>query len=193
MAEGQNISFKDVAMSVHQLNAPSYRNTKYAAQWLSSLENHAFAVIGSKAIGSITSADILSVLSPIWVEKNDTAKKIRQRLSQIMKWAKAQGYYSGDNPVELAEHALPKISKVDSHHAALAFSELPDMVQRLSKTRSLSQHGSWIEIYPEYQFRIYSRQPLLEVIIKIKNIASANPSDDRGPRAAARPHLTPTP
>ena len=106
MAEGQNISFKDVAMSVHQLNAPSYRNAKYAAQWLSSLENHAFAVIGSKAIGSITSADILSVLSPIWVEKNDTAKKIRQRLSQIMKWAKAQGYYSGDNPVELAEHAL---------------------------------------------------------------------------------------
>ena len=111
VAEGQNISFKDVAMSVHQLNAPSYRNTKYAAQWLSSLENHAFAVIGSKAIGSITSADILSVLSPIWVEKNDTAKKIRQRLSQIMKWAKAQGYYSGDNPVELAEHALPKIAR----------------------------------------------------------------------------------
>ena len=42
VAEGQNISFKDVAMSVHQLNAPSYRNAKYAAQWLSSLENHAF-------------------------------------------------------------------------------------------------------------------------------------------------------
>ena len=138
VAEGQNISFKDVAMSVYQLNAPSYRNAKYAAQWLSSLENHAFAVIGSKAIGSITSADILSVLSPIWVEKNDTAKKIRQRLSQIMKWAKAQGYYSGDNPVELAEHALPKISKIDSHHAALAFSELPNMVQRLSESALMS-------------------------------------------------------
>ena len=41
-----------------------------------------------------------------------------------MKWAKAQGYYSGDNPVELAER-MPKISKIDSHHAALAFSELP--------------------------------------------------------------------
>ena len=32
VAEGQNISFKDVAMSVHQLNAPPYRNAKYAAQ-----------------------------------------------------------------------------------------------------------------------------------------------------------------
>lgn len=29
VVEGQNISFKDVAMSVHQLNAPSYRIAKY--------------------------------------------------------------------------------------------------------------------------------------------------------------------
>ena len=56
VAEGQNIGFKDIAMSVHQFNAPSHRNATYAAQSPSSLDNHAFAVIGSKAIGSITSS-----------------------------------------------------------------------------------------------------------------------------------------
>ena len=84
-----------------KLNAPTYRNKKYAALWLSSMENHVLPMLGGKSIGSITSSDILSVLSPIWSDKHDTAKKIRQRLSQIMKWAKAQGYYTGDNPVEL--------------------------------------------------------------------------------------------
>ena len=103
-------SFKEVALSVHQVNAKSYKSDKYAAQWLSSLENHVFPQLGHKAISSITSQDILSVLSPIWIDKADTAKKIRQRLSQIMTWAKAEGYYTSDNPVELAVLALPKVS-----------------------------------------------------------------------------------
>ena len=108
---GGSMSFKEVALAVHELNAPTYRNKKYAAQWLSSIENHVLPVLGGKSIGSISSSDILSVLAPIWSDKHDTAKKIRQRLSQIMKWAKAQGYYTGDNPVELAQMALPKISQ----------------------------------------------------------------------------------
>jgi hypothetical protein len=69
------MSFKEVALAVHELNAPSYRNKKYAAQWLSSIENHVLPVLGTKSIGSITSSDILSVLSPIWSDKHDTAKK----------------------------------------------------------------------------------------------------------------------
>ena len=52
------------------------------------MENHVFPKIGQKSVFSINSADILSVLSPIWVDKPDTAKKIKQRLSQIMTWAK---------------------------------------------------------------------------------------------------------
>ena len=69
------------------MNAKTYKNEKYAAQWLSSLENRVFQKIGHKSVSSINSANILSVLSPIWVDKTDTAKKIKQRLSQIMTWA----------------------------------------------------------------------------------------------------------
>ena len=127
-------SFREVALSVHQVNAKSYKSDKYAAQWLSSLENHVFPQLGHKAISSITSQDILSVLSPIWVDKADTAKKIRQRLSQIMIWAKAEGYYTSDNPVELAVLALPKVSSNGSHHDALAYQEAPKLIESLSKS-----------------------------------------------------------
>ena len=127
------MSFKEVVLAIHELNAPTYRNKKYAAQWLSSIENHVLPVLGTKNIGSISSSDILSVLSPIWSDKHNTAKKIRQRLSQIMKWAKAQGYYSGNNPVKLARMAPPKISQIDSHHAALPFTVLKKIESRWNK------------------------------------------------------------
>ena len=62
---GGSMSFKEVALAVHELNAPTYRNKKYATQWLSSIENHVLPIIGGKSIGSITSSDIYFVLSPI--------------------------------------------------------------------------------------------------------------------------------
>ncbi|MNG46442.1 hypothetical protein D3C71_2080750 [compost metagenome] len=40
------------------------------------------------------------VLRPIWIEKNETAKRIRGRIETIFDYAKAMGYFVGDNPAE---------------------------------------------------------------------------------------------
>ena len=74
-AIGSTLTFKVAAVMVHSLTLPTWDNEKHAKQWLSSLENHAFPYIGNTAIGSITSTDIMTVLSKIWVDKPDTAKK----------------------------------------------------------------------------------------------------------------------
>ena len=63
---------------------------KHSDQWILSLERHVLPIIGDTAISEVTSSDILRVLSPIWVEKSDAAKKIRQRVRMVIKWAKAQ-------------------------------------------------------------------------------------------------------
>ena len=86
----------------------TFKSDKYADQWLATLENHVFKVMGHKPISSITSADI-SCTRTYLGRKNDTAKKLKQRLSYIMKWAEAQAYYTGDNPVELAEQTLSRL------------------------------------------------------------------------------------
>ena len=95
------LTFKEATLRVHHLNLPTWDNEKHASQWLSSLENHVFPIIGNKAIGSIASSDIMKVLTPIWVNKPDTAKKIRQRLRTVVKWARAQGHFTGDDPMKL--------------------------------------------------------------------------------------------
>ena len=120
---------------VHAINLPTWKNEKFAKQWLSSLEHHVFPTIGKLPISQVTSADILRVLTPIWNTKGDTAKKIKQRLRMIIKWARAQGYFQGDDPVELAEQALPKQLKSDDHHKSLEFEKLPEMITNLRKSK----------------------------------------------------------
>ena len=120
---------------VHEINLPTWKNEKFAKQWLSSLEHHVFPTIGKLPISQVTSADILIVLTPIWNTKGDTAKKIKQRLRMIIKWARAQGYFQGDDPVELAEQALPKQLKSDDHHKSLEFEKLPEMISNLRKSK----------------------------------------------------------
>ena len=123
------------AKKVHQINLPTWKNQKFAKQWFSSLEHHVFPTIGKLPISQVTSADILRVLTPIWNTKGDTAKKIKQRLRMIIKWARAQGYFQGDDPVELAEQALPKQLKSDDHHKSLEFEKLPEMISNLRKSK----------------------------------------------------------
>ena len=68
---------------------------------------------------AIATPDILKVLPPIWNSKMETARRVRQRLSTVLEWARAAGFRSGDNPVGLIGDALPRQKKSDRHHAAL--------------------------------------------------------------------------
>lgn len=46
---------------------------------------------------TITTVDGLAVVTPIWHEKPETARLVRQRIGAVMKWAVAQGFRA-DNP-----------------------------------------------------------------------------------------------
>lgn len=129
--QGQANSFRDVAAKVHEQHEGAWKNKKHKAQWLSSLENHAFPKIGYMPVGEITSDEVLTVLSPIWNEKPETAKRALQRIRAVIKWAKAKGYHKGDDPVELALAALPRRTKKANHHASLPFAALPDVYEQL--------------------------------------------------------------
>ena len=132
---GFKVTFIFCAQKVHELNRPTWKNEKFALQWYSSLENHVFPKIGNIPVSQITSSDILGVLSPIWNNKSDTARKLKQRIRLVFKWARAKGYFQGDDPVELAEQALPKQLKSDDHHKSLEFEKLPEMISNLRKSK----------------------------------------------------------
>jgi hypothetical protein len=93
-------TFEEAAKRVHDSRASSWRNDKHRAQWINTLRDYAFPRIGPKRVDLIDTADVLKVLSPIWLIKAETARRLRQRLSTVMDWAKAAGFRIGDNPVD---------------------------------------------------------------------------------------------
>ncbi|MEQ9379997.1 MAG: hypothetical protein RJP95_03985, partial [Pirellulales bacterium] len=67
----------------------------------------------------IGSADIVAVLSPIWIKKHETAKRVRQRLRSIFDWAKVNGLSREENPVLGVERALPLVKHDPQHMNAM--------------------------------------------------------------------------
>ncbi len=132
---GFKVTFAYCAQKVHELNKPTWKNEKFALQWYSSLENHVLPKIGKLPISQITSSDILNVLSPIWNTRTDTARKLKQRIRLIIKWARAKGYFQGDDPVELAEQALPRKKRSDNHHRSLSYKDVPDLIVKIRKSK----------------------------------------------------------
>ena len=62
-----------------------------ARQWWASMRDHVFPHIGAKTVDEVTTA-----LPPIWTSKHVTARKVRQRIGTVMRWAIAQGYRQDD-------------------------------------------------------------------------------------------------
>ncbi len=124
-------TFKEAAEKVHAETAQSWKNKKHAESWLSSLESYAFPVLGSRRVDQIATADVLRVLSPIWLTKAETARRIRQRLRSVLDWARVAYTLPGANPVEGVERALPKQPERSDHYAAMPYAEVPAFVARL--------------------------------------------------------------
>lgn len=124
-------TFAEAARRVHADAASTWKNKKHAQQWINTLEQYAIPVIGDMQVDHIRSADILRVLSPIWLEKAETARRVRQRLSTVFDWAKTAGFRSGDNPVTGIERGLPKQTAKQTHHKAMPYAEVPAFLNRL--------------------------------------------------------------
>lgn len=131
-------TFAKAAERVWELKRPSWKNVKHAQQWINTLRDFAFPILGNRRIDSIASADILRVLTPIWLEKPETAKRLHQRLSVVFDWAKASGYRQGDSPMEGVRDVLPKQNHKPKHHTALAWSELPKFMAELQRRNAVS-------------------------------------------------------
>ena len=76
--------FLDAAATVHEANRPRWRSSKHAADWMATLNRHAFPSLGHLTVDAITRADILDVLTPIWSDRPETARRVRQRIRTVM-------------------------------------------------------------------------------------------------------------
>ena len=108
------------------------KNHKHVGQWLATLDAHAFPVIGHMQVDQITSADVLRVLSPIWLTIPETAKRTRQRMSVIFDWAIVAGHRPTASPMIGVTAGLPKQTKRVTHHRSLPWQDVPAFLASLA-------------------------------------------------------------
>ena len=129
------MTFEEAARKVHAMHEPTWRNKKHAAQFLATLETYAFPKLGNLKVSDITSADVLAVLTPIWLEKAETARRLKQRISTVFKWTIARGWRV-DNPAENINQALPKQDRTKANRKALPYSEVSGCIDAVKASKA---------------------------------------------------------
>lgn len=120
------------------LRAKRWKNPKTEKRWRAVLQAYAMPVLANMLISEIHSSHVMEVLIPIWVEKPETGKQVREHISMVMEWSKAEGCRT-DNPADKAIlKALPKHGR-RNHFKALPFAELG---RAIGKVRSTDAHPS---------------------------------------------------
>jgi integrase len=118
-----------------------FRNAKHRAQWKMSLTVYS-APLRPKAVGSISTADVLDVLKPIWNSKPETASRVRGRIERVLDAAKAKGLREGDNPARWRghlDHLLPKRQKLSrGHHPAMPYDQVPRFMTELHQREAIA-------------------------------------------------------
>lgn len=131
------MTFAKAARAVHETLAPGWKNPKHADQWINTLDAYAFPKIGETPVGAIGVAEVLEVLKPIWQDKAETARRVRQRIDQVMRWAEAHGH-ADKNPVSAAVELLPRQRAKVEHHAAMPYADVPALIETLAAAEPVS-------------------------------------------------------
>ncbi|MFT6465928.1 tyrosine-type recombinase/integrase [Halopseudomonas sp.] len=142
-AEAERVTFAVAAADYIAAHRAGWKNAKHAMQWENTIQTYALPHIGKMPPSDIATAHVLKVLKPIWLEKPETASRVRNRIELILDAAKAQGLRDGENPARWRGHLdklLPKREKVQAvkHHPALPWPELPAFMATLKRQQGTS-------------------------------------------------------
>ena len=138
-------SFGECAEAFFRITAPSWTSRVHARQWMSAVLGRTPSGKGAQPdylrefrsipVADITTAHVIAVLTPIWHLKNETARRLANRVEKVLSWATVSGFRSGPNPAVWRGHldlALPGAAKkMVNHFEAIPYPEMPEFMADL--------------------------------------------------------------
>ncbi|MBR7798869.1 tyrosine-type recombinase/integrase [Undibacterium fentianense] len=120
-------TFQEASKLLHAELLPSWKNDKHGQQWINTLEQYVFPIIGKLLLDQIQPRHIADTLRPIWLEIPETAGRVKQRIHAVMAWAWAHEYCPS-NPVDVVQYLLPpqpSKSVRTKHQPAMPWADIP--------------------------------------------------------------------
>jgi len=130
------VPFRERAEQYITAHEGEWRNPKHRAQWRATLQTYAYPKIGDLPATAINVSHIAEVLRPIWVDKAETARRVRGRIEAVLDYAADPDDPTYRNPAALTaqlKKVLPKLGKGrrPSRHASLPYDEARAFVATL--------------------------------------------------------------
>lgn len=161
--------FKEAALIVHANESDAFKSNQHARNWLRSLEQYVFPIIGDMPVDAIGSADIVNVFEPIWNDVPDTARRTLRRVKKIFDYCQAKQYrdvqvengkinLSLAHPCDGIRMLLPKQTNGSQHHEALPYRDLPDFIPDMRKC------GAALTVKLAFEFLILTAARTSEVL-----------------------------
>ena len=118
-------TFGEAMVDLIEAKRSGWKNAKHADQWTATLKTYAAALMPIP-ITLIEPRDVANVLSPIWLTKEETARRVRGRIEAVCHYAEAHGFQT-QSPAALARinKLLPRQRRAVSHYAATPLDKAP--------------------------------------------------------------------
>lgn len=129
--ERRMVSFSEAAEIAHSERTAGFRNSKHAAQWITTLREYAYPSFGKLPVDQVSGPMIVVALKPIWTTKPETARRTLQRIGTVLAWATAHGYRDHEAPMQSIRMGLPPQPKTKKNHAAVPYPEAPALMRAL--------------------------------------------------------------
>ena len=123
-------TFEDAARAVYALNLEEW-GAATAKRWLRRLEIHTFPTLGNRDVAEITRTELADLLTPLRTENHETARKVRQALAKVFRWARAHDYRIDDPADDALGELVKKVKHVQEHHRTLPYCEVGAAIRKV--------------------------------------------------------------
>lgn len=129
--------FKKATNAAHEALKGQWAK-KTADAFLSSLETHAYPVLGKRAVNDIDARLIAKALKPIWLVKPMIARKVRQRIGTVINYSHAETWRDTPMPDEAVNILLPR-QEDGEHLASMPYKKVPAYFAELDERESVGR------------------------------------------------------
>lgn len=129
-------TFEMAARDCHAELKSGWRNKRHTDSWLACLVTYAFPSIGAKPVHAVDSIMVRDLLSPIWIEKQETARRVLQRIGAVLDFSHIKGWRATETSLKSVRKGLPRQLRNESHFEAMAYEDVPAFVGSLRSALS---------------------------------------------------------
>ena len=147
-AKASAITFRQAFDIYFEVKRKQLSNAKHLKQWQGTMERYVYPVFGDVPVAEVTSAQVLTVLAPIWYDKPETAKRVLQRIEAVFKSAILRGSRKLASPCGGVAGELGTKHREVRHHAFLPWQEVPAFIVELQA------HQGWPATRLAFEFLI---------------------------------------